>query len=75
MNEGTKISDNLNFFNTLMCQCASIGVKFKEEDKVVMLLCLFPEYWNHLVTSISFSMTYSLEFDFFVGVFFFQNVF
>jgi hypothetical protein len=31
------------------------------------LLCLFPESWDHLVTSISFSTIDTLEYNFVVG--------
>jgi hypothetical protein len=33
----------------------------------VTLLCSFHESWDHLVTSISFSTTNTLEFDYVVG--------
>jgi hypothetical protein len=57
MREGTKITDHLNVFNTLICQLNSMDVKPDDEDKVVTLLCSLPESWDHLVTSISFSTT------------------
>lgn len=53
MKECTYIVDHLNVLNTLMCQFTSIGVKIKEEDKVVMLLCTLLKSWDHLVTTIS----------------------
>jgi hypothetical protein len=67
MKEGTKIVDHLNTFNTLIVQLASMEVKLEDEDKAVTLLCLLPKSWDNLVTSISFSSTYVLDYDFVVG--------
>jgi hypothetical protein len=67
MKEGTKITDHLNTFNTLLVQLTSMGVKFESEDKEITLLCSFPESWDHFVTSISFNTTKSIEFDVIVG--------
>jgi hypothetical protein len=53
MKEGMKVIDHLSTFNTLIVQLASMEVKLEDEDKEVTLLCLFPESWDHLVTSIS----------------------
>ena len=60
-------NDHLNVFNTLICQLASMGVNIEDEDKAVTLLCSLPDSQNHLVTSISFSTTDTLEFDSIVG--------
>ena len=46
-----------------MCQYTSIGVKIKEEDKEVMLMCTLPKSWDQLVTTISYRTTKYLEFD------------
>lgn len=67
MKEGTKIVDHLYIFNTLMCQLTSMDVKIEDEDKEVMLLCPFLKYWDHLVTSISFSKIYNLDFGYVLG--------
>eukprot|EP01018_Ginkgo_biloba_P027656 Gb_41806 [translate_table: standard] len=67
MQEGMKITDHLNIFNTLICQLASMDVKIDGEDKAVTLLCSLPESWDHLVTSISISTTDTLEYDTVVG--------
>jgi hypothetical protein len=63
MKEGTKIVDHLNTFNTLIVQLTSMEVKFKDED----LLCLLPESWDNIVTSISFSSTDVLDYNYVVG--------
>jgi tRNA uridine 5-carbamoylmethylation protein Kti12 len=57
MKEGTKITDHLNTFNTLLVQLTSMGVKLKSKYKMITLLCSLPESWDHFVTSISFSST------------------
>jgi hypothetical protein len=67
MKEGTKIVDHLNVFNTLICQLNSMDVKYEDEDKAVMLLCSLPESWDHLVTSMWFSTTDTIDYDIVVG--------
>jgi len=74
MKEGTKIVDYLNVFDTLMCQLTSMDVKIDEEDKAVTLLCSFPEYWDHLVTSIRFITTDTIDYDSFVRALLFEEV-
>jgi hypothetical protein len=44
-------------------------VKFEYQDKAITLLCLLPESWDNLVTSISFSSTDVLDYDSVVGAF------
>jgi hypothetical protein len=67
MKEGTKFVDHLNTFNTLIVQLTSMQVKFEYEDKAITLLCSFPESWDNLVTSISFSLADVLDYDSVVG--------
>jgi hypothetical protein len=67
MKEGTKVVDHLNTFNTLIVQLTSMEVKFEDEDKAITLLCSLLESWDNLVTSISFSSTYVLDYEFVVG--------
>ena len=67
MKEGTKIVDHLNVFNTLICQLSSMDITYKDEDKAVTLLCLFPESWDHLVTTMWFSSTNSIDYDIVLG--------
>jgi hypothetical protein len=66
MKEGMKIVDHLNVFNTLICQLTSMEVKFEDEDKVVTL-CLLPESLDHLVTTVWFNTTNSIDYDIVVG--------
>jgi hypothetical protein len=67
MKEGTKIIDHLNVFNTLICQLTNMEVKFEDEDKAVTLLCSLPESWDHLVTTMWFSTTDTIDYDIVVG--------
>jgi hypothetical protein len=67
MKEGTRVVDHLNTFNTLIVQLTSMEVKFEDEDKAITLLCSLPESWDNLVTSISFSSTDVLDYDYVVG--------
>jgi hypothetical protein len=67
MKEGTKVVDHLNTFITLIVQLTSMEVKFEDEDKAITLLCSFPESWDNLVTSISFSSLDVLDYDSVVG--------
>ena len=43
MKEGVKVAENLNVFNTLICQLSYMEVKIQEEDKAITLLCYLPE--------------------------------
>jgi len=56
-------SDHLNVFNTLLVQLESVEVRFESKDKAITLLCSLPESWDHFVTSISVSISETLEFD------------
>ena len=60
MKEGTKITNNLNVFNTLIFQLNSMDVKFDDEDKAVNLLCTLAESWGQAVSSISLRTTNTL---------------
>ena len=67
MKEGTKISDYLNAFNTLVCQLSSMEDIISSKDKTILMLCSLPESWAHFVTFISFSSIESITFDDVVG--------
>jgi hypothetical protein len=55
MKEGTKITDHLNTFNTLLVQLTSMGVKFDYEDKAITLLCSFPTSFDHFCYTLFWS--------------------
>jgi len=62
MQEGTKFANHLKIFNTLKCQLSSMEVIYEDEDKKVRLLCSLPKSWDHLVTSMWFSTTDSIDY-------------
>ena len=62
MQEGIEFANHLNFFNTLICQLSSMEVIYKDEEKEVTLLCSLPKSWDHLVTSMWFSTTDSIDY-------------
>ena len=74
MEEGTKIVDHLNVFNTLICQLTIMEVKFEDEDKAATLLCLLPESWDHLVTTMWFNTTDAIDYDIVVGSLLFEEM-
>jgi hypothetical protein len=74
MKEGMKIIDHLNVFNSLICQLTSMEVKFEYEDKQVTLLCSFLESWNHLVTTMWFRTTDTIDYDTVVGALFSEEM-
>ena len=60
--EGTKVTELLNVFNTLICKLSDMEVKIQEEDIGITLLCSLHESWDHFVTSINLSTANSLKF-------------
>ena len=56
MSEGGSVADHLNDFNTLTSQLCSVGVKFDDEVRALLLLCSLLESWNGLVMAISNSI-------------------
>lgn len=74
MKEGSKVAENLNVFNTLICQLTNMEVKIQEEDKVITLLCSLPESWDHFVTSIILRTADSLKFDSVVGALLIEEI-
>jgi len=62
MKDGDLVSENLNAFNTVVSQLASIDIKILDEDKCVSLLCSLPNSWDILVIAIG-SNVIALQFD------------
>src|SRR3954470_23814716 len=52
MAEGTPILQHLNAFNKIVSNLLALEVKFKGEDKALILLSSLPPSYNHLVTTI-----------------------
>ena len=62
MDEGTVVADHLNAFNMVIAQLTSVSVSVSEEECCMLLLCLLPDSWDHLVMAIG-STTIQLKMD------------
>jgi len=49
--EGTAVLENLNFFNTVICELLPVDVKIDEEDKALIFLSSLPESYDYIVTT------------------------
>ena len=56
------MTENLNAFNTMVSQLASVYIKILDEDKCISLLCSLPNSWDSLVIAIGSNAT-ALQFD------------
>ena len=74
MKEGKKKNDHLNICNILICQLTSMDVKYEDEEKEVTLLCSLHESWDHLVTSMWFSTTYTIDYGTVLGALFLEKM-
>ena len=70
MSKGGFVVDHLNEFNMLTCHLSSVKVKFQDEVRALIILCLFPETQNRFVMAVSNSVPSSntLKFDDAIGV-------
>lgn len=57
MDEGTSVADHLNVFNMIVSQLAFVGVQIDDKDRCMLLLCYFPDSWDHLVMTIGSTTT------------------
>lgn len=57
MEEGVSIVDHLNTFNMIFYQLGFVGVKIEDEDRCMLLLCSFPDTWDHVVMAIGSTRT------------------
>ena len=63
MDENDNVTEHLNFYNTLVSQITSIGIKMGKEDKCITLLCYFPNSWDNLIVAIGSYSQATLKFD------------
>ena len=54
MQEGSDIVEHINVFNQLIADLGKVGVKIDEEDRAIILLCLLPGSYEHLVTTLTY---------------------
>ena len=70
LSKGGSVTEHLNEFNTVTNKLISIGVKFDDQFRDILILCSFPKSWNGLVMAVSNSISISntLKFDDVVSV-------
>eukprot|EP00253_Pinus_taeda_P022768 PITA_22768 len=62
MKDGDSVIENLNAFNIMVSQVASIDIKISDEGMCINLLCSLPNLWDSLVIAIGSNAT-TLHFD------------
>lgn len=62
MEDGGSMENHINSFSLLVAQLGSIGDKNDEQDCCMLLLCLLPDSWDHLVMAIG-RTTYTFNMD------------
>jgi hypothetical protein len=70
MLESGFVVNHLNEFNTVANQISSVGVKFDEDVRAILILCSLLERWNGLVMAVSkfVSGSNTLKFNDVVGI-------
>ena len=53
MVDGSSVAEHLNSFNTVTNQLASVGIKFDDEIRALLMLSSLPDSWDGLVTAVS----------------------
>ncbi|CAA0835646.1 Uncharacterized mitochondrial protein AtMg00810 [Striga hermonthica] len=54
MQEGTDLGQHVNIFNQVVTDLASLEAKIEDEDKAMILLCLLPPSYEHMVTTLTY---------------------
>ena len=63
MEHGDSVTDDINFFNTLIGKLIFVDIKMEEKGKCITLLCSLLDYWDNLVVEIGSSTKYTLKFE------------
>ena len=53
MVDGSSVAEHLNSFNTVTNQLASVGIKFDDEIRALLMLSSLPDSWDGLVMAVS----------------------
>jgi hypothetical protein len=57
MRDGRLVTEHLNEFNTIISHLLFMDIKITEEEKCIILLCFFSDYWDRLVMDIKNNST------------------
>ena len=55
INKGSLIAEQLNEFNIITSQLASIKIVLEDEIRAILLMCSMPDSWKNLIVSMSTS--------------------
>ncbi|KAD2804618.1 hypothetical protein E3N88_37995 [Mikania micrantha] len=56
MNEGSSVTVHINNLNSILSRLSSVGFKFDDEMKVVLMLSSLPDSWSGTVTAVTSSV-------------------
>ncbi|KAL0337525.1 UNVERIFIED_CONTAM: hypothetical protein Scaly_2027600 [Sesamum calycinum] len=51
---GSDLAQHVNVFNQIITDLACLNVNIEDEDRVMILLCLLPFSYEHLVTTLTY---------------------
>ncbi|KAL0371814.1 UNVERIFIED_CONTAM: hypothetical protein Scaly_0863000 [Sesamum calycinum] len=54
MQEGSDLAQHVNVFNQIITDLARLDVNIVDEDRVMIMLCLLPFSYEHLVTTLTY---------------------
>ncbi|KAL4384756.1 hypothetical protein GQ457_15G014670 [Hibiscus cannabinus] len=54
MQEGHDLAQHVNVFNQIITDLIQLDVKIEDEDRVMILLCSLPSYYEHMVTTLTY---------------------
>ncbi|KAD3069146.1 hypothetical protein E3N88_37026 [Mikania micrantha] len=56
MREGSSVTEHINNLNSILSRLSSVGMKFDDETKAVLLLSSLPDSWSGTVTAVTNSV-------------------